>query len=163
MSTYEHNIPQAFLNFLEEGIPVSSYLHNTATIETAMQIFNTGFQFVNYLENSTDPINTKDHIIIKYFFNTRKAYGAYTLVIQIPNYIIEYCNNLVKNSDIHFYELIGELQEIQNDDEAIFLLPNQFIKGYYNIKKDDILRNPRFCTDYNLKQIDEKFKILTSK
>jgi len=132
-----------FLSFLKEDIPVATYLHNTTDEKTAKLILDSGFQFVNYLENSTDEVSTHDEITIKYFFNTRKDYGKYTIILQIPVALIAFCNSFAFEEDLHYYEIISRILE-QSEDETYYLLPHKYIKGYYDISKNRLIKNPDF-------------------
>jgi len=121
-----------------------NYLHNTSSVEVAEEIMKNGFRFEGYIEFTCDLISGYDPVELRYFLQTRSRYGKYTLVIQIGEELIEQYSKLLHKSKHHFSEALAIKTEEGPDDENIYTLAPNFIKGYYDQKKNKHVKNPDF-------------------
>jgi hypothetical protein len=115
------------INFICEANEYSNFLHTTNIVEKAKSICENGFQFKNF-NKTTDYVCDRDSLA--YLLNMRKAYGNFTVIIQISNKITN-C------------EAICE-KEYDEEGEEVFILPPKYIKGYYDRITNEIFANPLF-------------------
>jgi hypothetical protein len=118
------------VEFIGESIGYSNYLHTTNSEEIAKLICSNGFKF-EIFQKTTDFVNNIEGL--KYRLNIRKVYGNFTVIFQI--------NRSIPND----YESISKkLTEKGEENADIFLLPPQYIKGYFNRTTKEIFANPSF-------------------
>jgi hypothetical protein len=113
--------------FICEEAGYFSFLHTTNTVEKARSICNSGFQFKKF-DKTSDYVC--DAVSLAYMLNIRKHYGDFTVIIQI-------------NKNISHYEEISQM-EYDDEDEEVFILPPQYVKGFYNRITNEIYANPLF-------------------
>lgn len=156
---------ESFVDILMKAISydeeVLTFLHNTPTEQIAQNILDEGFRFNSHIDYSTDNVSAKDEVTVKYFTLTRQAYGDYTVIIQIDRRIIEKYSSVLENTPHHFSEVLTVVDPIPtSDDEFIYQLAPQFVKGYIYSTECKLVLNPKFqpkcdCDIFkmNLKQI----------
>jgi len=144
---------------IETGHEVVTFLHNTRDKVTAMRILTEGFQFQSHLDYTTDVVTAKDPVTIKYFSIVRQAYGNYTIIIQISKEIIEYYSTELKARTHHFSELLT-LNEpfLGSEEDLIYCLAPNFVKGYINACTAEFVPNPNFNASLKLPQFDANLK-----
>lgn len=118
---------QELVDFICEGSGYFSFLHTTNTVEKARSICESGFKFKKF-DKTSDFVC--DNVTVAFMLNIRKQYGDFTVIIQIRSYITH-------------YEPICKM-EIDDECEEVFILPPQYIKGYYNRVTKEIYENPFF-------------------
>lgn len=129
------------LNFIGKDKNVNTYLHTTKEEETAKNILNTGFQYFDFFK-TTDEISLKDKATLDWNLTMRKPYGNFTIIIQF---------NRTYRSNI---ENLSSTKPFKNEDgEAIYTLPKEFIKGYFNRKTAQIVKNPHFNINYKKEEV----------
>ncbi len=135
---------------------VVTFLHNTKTKETADKIIKHGFEFQSHLDFTTDVVSAKDPITIKYFSIVRQAYGDYTIIIQISKQIIEdFSAPLVKKAH-HFSEVLTVKPPIINaEEDMIYCLAPNFVKGYINVHSAEFVANPTFNSSLILPEFNQ--------
>ncbi len=139
------------------------YLHNTAKETIAQNIMHQGFRFEKYLENSTELVSGNDLVELRYFIQTRKSYGSFTVVLCIAHEIVHKYSDRLEGSGYHYTEALT-LQEpvLSADDELVFTLPPQFTKGYLDQKKGKITTNPKFNPHFDSPVFMQNIKKLLS-
>jgi len=118
---------QSLIDFIGESKGYSIYLHTTDTVENAKSICENGLEFKDF-DKTTDSINSVDALV--YNLNIRRDYGNFTVIIQI-------------SGNISNYETISRKGYDKNNEE-IFILPPQYIKGYFDRTTYKIFANPLF-------------------
>jgi hypothetical protein len=122
-----------------------TFLHNTMTRENAETIMNKGFRFYSHLDYTTDVVSAKDDITITYFNLVRSAYGPFTIIIQMDKELIQYYSDLLLDRHNHFSELLTlEMPEKSNDEEWIYTLAPNFVKGYVDSRFPCFFPNSKF-------------------
>jgi hypothetical protein len=125
---------QNLIEFIGESQEYSTYLHTTNSETNAKSICNNGLRY-EVFQKTTDRISHVDGLI--YMLMIREPYGNFTIIIQI-------------NASIHDYESISkkvidvDIPIEHSDNNEIFILPPQYIKGYYNRTTREIFENPLF-------------------
>lgn len=117
---------QELINFIGNSTGYLIYLHTTNSEEVAKSICSKGFQFEDF-PKTTDYIGNADGLI--YMLNIRASYGNFTIIIQLRNGVNP--ESISKKST-------------DGDGEEIFILPPQYIKGYYDRATKKIYSNPQF-------------------
>ena len=127
-SKYDYeNKYQNLIEFIGESQGYNNFLHTTKTEENTKSICQNGFRF-ELFQKTTDYVGNVAALV--YMLSIRQPYGNFTIIIQI-------------SSSIRDYESISEMT---TDDEGneIFILPPQYVKGYYNRTTREIFPNPLF-------------------
>jgi len=119
---------QNLINFIGEPNGYKNYLHTTDSIENAKAICQNGLIYDQF-EKTTDYVYDSSSII--YMLGIRKAYGNYTVIIQI------------KPNDVKNLNTINQISTDEDGDE-IYTLPPEYIKGYYDRTIKKIYPNPLF-------------------
>ena len=114
-------------DFICEETGYFRFLHTTNSIERARSICENGFRFKDFNKTSD---YVCDPITLAYMLNIRKHYGDFTVIIQI-------------NKNITSYVEISE-KEYDDEGDEVYVLPPQYIKGFYNRRTDEIYANPFF-------------------
>ena len=146
-----------FINYDE--IHFICFSHRTNSEVIARKIMNEGFEFAEAIQSTTDFL-INDEVVLKYYYNLRRNYGEYNVILCIANEVYDYYLGKLKespNGKLYTVEEILTEKESRYDedrDQTIFVLPKQFIKGYYNEETSEITKNPDFDPFYN----SEKFK-----
>lgn len=123
------------LNFISTEKKVLTYLHTCGSEELCKKIFEEGFEFVDFFK-TTDEISM-NQFDLDYKLTMRKAYGNYTLIIQI-------------NRNIKDLESLNSKPVHENENgEEVYTLPREFVRAYYNRKTGEIVKNPHFNPNYN--------------
>ncbi len=152
-----------FQEFVGQDTNVLKYLHNTRIEEIAKIILNEGFRFEKYLENTADLVSGLQAIELKYFLHLRRSYGDFTVVMNIGKDVVEKYSEKLKGTNYHYTEALSKNHpELSNDDEYIYTLPEQFIKGYFNQKSLQAHYNPKFDPHFDCKLFEENTNILLS-
>jgi len=121
------------LDFIKEtNYPVRTYLHTTKKEETCYKIMELGYQYDEFYK-TTDEIN--DVISLDYKMSLRDAYGDYTIIIQVSINI---------NPEYNLLTIKEPFMGGEDGDQLVYTLPPHFIKGYFNRKTGEIVKNPNF-------------------
>jgi len=123
----EHEKYRNLIEFIGESQGYDNFLHTTKTEENAKSICQNGFRFEQF-QKTTDYIGNVDALV--YMLYVRQAYGNFTVIIQISH-------------SLQDYESISE-KTTDDEDNEIFILPPQYIKGYYNRTTKEIFPNQLF-------------------
>jgi hypothetical protein len=137
---------QEFIGFNED---VYKYLHNTRNEAIAKTILKEGFDFEGYIDQTADLITGIELIELKYFLIKRGRYGNCTIVIEISKDLVDQYAKRLSDRPFHYSEaLTCRDPYIGDNDEPVYRLPNQFIKGFYNHTNHKITFNKHFDPDY---------------
>ncbi len=144
---------------IETGYEVVTFLHNTRDEDTAKRILIEGFHFQSHLDYTTDVVTAKDPITIKYFSMVRQAYGNYTIIIQISKELIEFYSNELRARKHHFSEILT-LKEpfLGAEEDLIYCLAPNFIKGYINACTAEFIANPHFNASLIVPKFNDNLK-----
>jgi hypothetical protein len=137
-----------FLDMLKmpEGKRYIRFLHHTSKENIAQIIIKQGFKYYDSFYKTTDEIII-DPVYLNYWFQLRRPYGKYAVVIIIAEEIIDRVNELIKkygNKLTDNFNVLSECFPTELDDDYQFTLSSHFIRGYYNIEEDEIVFNPNF-------------------
>jgi len=151
----------AFQQAVGDSADVLKYLHNTNSEEVAKKILSGGFIFEKYIENSTDLVSGVDIIELRYFVQHRGGYGKFTIIIHISRDIADHYFNKLKSAKYHFSEVLSKhLPQFNSDNEPVYILPEQFIKGYFNRNTSQFIENPVFNPYFKSETFDENIEFL---
>lgn len=156
------------LNYLIENKNCRTFVHYTKGSDTAQKIIDEGFRFAISFHKTAEPIST-DQIDLIYKHNLHKYFGNYIIVICISRDVYKsYENELNKldQTNVNVEQVLTESDPVldENNDE-IYTLPKQYVKGYLNYESGEIVHNPDFNPDYdtqlfkrNLQKIKSDYK-----
>ena len=151
---------QEFIGLEKE---ISKFLHSTPSREFAEEIMMNGFEFENHLMHTTDQISGFDLVELNYFLMIRRNYGHFTLVIEISDTLIIEFTKRLRSFNCHFSEALSKNPPRYNDDEnPVYTLPEQFIKGYFDQQTFEKIYNPKFDPHYRSPLFEENIVRLTS-
>ncbi len=122
------------------------FSHRTHSEKIARQIVASGFEFSESLQKTTDPI-IDDQVYLNYWHNLRVYYGPFTIVICIAKTLfLDYIKRLdeVGNNNILVEHILTVKEPVNDNQNYIYTLPNQYIKGYFNSETGAITANPDF-------------------
>ncbi len=148
-------------DFIHTNDALSTFLHCTPTEELAQKIMKEGLVFENYLTHTSDPVSGTDLIELNYFRILRKSYGSYTLIIQIEDNLIKSYSSQLIHTPFHFSEVLTKHMPVSSEDDiTVYILPEQFIYGYFDHVRKRGLKNPRFDPGYHPPYFDDNLKYL---
>ncbi len=138
-----------FRDFIHGSEKLYTFLHNTHSAEMARKIMQEGLLFENHLLNTSDHISGINLVELNYFRMIRKYYGNYTLVIQISTRLVEDFSRRLRETRYHFSEALSKTRpSYSKEDTPLYLLPKQFIRGYYDHMRKCGKENPAFDPYY---------------
>lgn len=132
------------------------FVHYTKDEYTARKIIKEGFLFVEAFEKTTEQV-FNDSVDLSYKHNVRKYYGKYIVVICISNEVYDHYSNELRLLNKHNNQpeqvLSGIPSFLNDNQEEVFTLSKQFIKGYINYETGVFITNPEFSPKFrtNLK------------
>jgi len=113
--------------------------------------------------HTTDQISGFDLVELNYFLMIRRDYGSFTIVIEISDKLILDLTKRLRSFNYHFSEALTKLPPWQNDDDnPVYTLPEQFIKGYFDQRTLEKIHNPIFDPHYISPLFEENMARLTS-
>jgi hypothetical protein len=161
MDTGAESKLKKFQEFIDPQVEISKFMHQTPTRELADLIIRDGFEFENHLMHTTDQISGFDLVELNYFLMIRRNYGQYTVIIEIADEIINEYTIKLKNTRFHFSEVLSIGPPwINDDDNPVYRLAKQFIKGYFNQNTLESFYNSNFNPFYKSPQFEVNLKTL---
>lgn len=152
-------------NFLfENDKEIKLFLHYTSRKDVANKILQDGFKFVNSFYKTAEYIYN-DELYLVHRHHEHKQYGHFVIVICIFKDTYEkYSNELgkLKAKNISVEQVLTEIPPYtdENSDE-VYLLPKQFIKGYFDYTDGTVTENPEFNSNYYSPIFEENLKKLS--
>lgn len=140
---------QRFL--LEEEPTCKLFIHYTREEVVAKRIFDEGFIFADSFHKTAEAVTT-DQINLVYKHYLHKNYGKYVVVIAISKDIFNYYTNEIGKTKkvLNVEQLLSEIgPSINDNDDEVYLLPKQFIKGYINLETGETIKNANYNPSYN--------------
>jgi hypothetical protein len=126
------------------------FLHYTFKKSAADNILKTGFKFYDFDKTAVKANNYPTEL--NYNHNIRRQFGDYVVVICFSRELyLRYLGEIDKASKAHIKveEVLAEKPGYINDDqELVFTLHHNFVKGYFNYYTRDIVQNPDFNPYY---------------
>ncbi len=131
---------------------VINYTHRTVNEEIARKIIKYGLKFTESFYKTTD-IVIDNPVNLNYWKILRKAYGKYVIVISFTKRIIKHYESVLSSSTesniIEVQQVLTDTEpELNEDNEEVYTLSRQFIKGYFNEETEIVVYNPDFNPDY---------------
>ena len=138
-------LSQQIRDFILPQSDQENYSHRTNSEKVVNKIMEEGFRFTDSFQKTTDEI-IDDMVYINYWDTLRKHYGTYIVIISFNKVTLDIARKLIDDTTEIQQLLCVDSQE--KDDEEIYLLPKEFIKGY--VRRDDgrIFESPHFDPTY---------------
>lgn len=138
------------------------FIHYTKDESVAKQILDEGFKYVDSFHHTALEI-FNDKSDMNYKHSMYKYYGKYILVINISKDIYNFYGDCLKKDSKIKYHIENILTEhaptLNENNEMVYILPSQFVKGYINHETGEIVLNPKFDPNYNPKIFSENLKL----
>lgn len=160
--TKDKLLDNRFSNFLfENDKEIKLFLHYTAKENVAKKIIKEGFKFVNSFYKTAEYIYN-DELYLIHRHHEHKQYGDYVIVICIAkdkynSYSEELARLRAKNTAVEQI-LTEQAPVIDENSDEVYILPKQFIKGYFNYIEGTIVENPDFDLNYHSPKFEENLK-----
>lgn len=139
------------------------FLHYTKDLDVTENILKEGFKFKNSFYKTAESIY-KDKIDFVYKHARHKQFGKYAVIISISKKIYNGYSeeiNKLSDTDLLIENILTETNPIVDENEdKIYTLPSQFIKGYINYEEGKIFNNPVFNCEYDSKKFKENIQAL---
>lgn len=137
------------------------FLHYTKDLDVTENILKEGFKFKNSFYKTAESIY-QDKIDFVYKHSRHKQFGKYAVIISISKKIYyrysEEINKLT-NSDLLVENILTETKPlIDENEDRIYTLPPQFIKGFINYEEGKIFNNPAFNYEYDSVKFKENIQ-----
>lgn len=140
------------LDYLIENRDCRTFVHYTKETATAQKIIDEGFRFVVSFHKTAEPISN-DQIDLIYKHNLHKYFGNYIIVICILKKIYHFYENELKKTEqanVSVEQILTEsIPELDENNDEIYWLPKQFVKGYLNFESGEIVNNPAYNPGYD--------------
>jgi hypothetical protein len=137
------------------------YVHYTKDQDVAQRITEEGFRFADSFYKTAEPIvNDKLDFIYKHYL--RKHYGNFVVVIAISKKIYNYyLEEIGKSNKVVNVEHIisNKCKHLNENEDEVYLLPKEFIKGYINAETGDIYRNFSFNPYFDSQNFKKNLKL----
>lgn len=162
--TKDKMLDRKFSHFLfEDYDEIKLFLHYTAKEYVAKKIIDEGFKFVNSFYKTAENIYN-DELFLIHRHHEHKQYGHYVIVICISKDLYNYYSealNKIKAKNTAVEQILTEKSPYTDENaDEIYILPKQYIKGYFNYIEGTIVRNPDFDYNYKSPKFEENFKQL---
>ncbi|MEE4196644.1 MAG: hypothetical protein V2I54_03295 [Bacteroidales bacterium] len=160
-------LDRQFSHFLfEEYDKIKLFLHYTSKRNIAENILREGFKFVNSFYKTAENIHN-DELFLIHRHHEHKQYGHYVIVICISKELYNtYSKKLsnLKAKNIAVEQILTETKPYSDENaDEVYILPKQFIKGYFNYMEGTIVKNPAYDYNYqsprfkeNIREIEQK-------
>ncbi|MBI9052688.1 MAG: hypothetical protein JEY96_02655 [Bacteroidales bacterium] len=146
-------------NFIfEDESEIKLFLHYTPSKKIVDKIIKEGFMFTNSFYKTAEYIYN-DELYLVQRHHEHKQFGDYVIVICISKKIFNIYSDKLNEynlADITVEQILTESNPIVDDNnDLIYTLPQQFIKGYFNFREGTIVKNKSFDFNYNSKLFDK--------
>lgn len=138
---------QEIINFIFSDKGTKTFLHYTAYQLDADGIISEGFKFVTSFYKTAEEVRL-DMTDLAYKHNRLSAYGRFVIVISIDEKLYRHFLEetlKVSSYDVFVEQLLTEKPPFLNEDsDMIYTLHHKFIKGYFDFRTGQIVKNPDF-------------------
>jgi hypothetical protein len=151
-------LDEDIVNYIfEEEDDAVIFIHYTRDEDVSDKILKEGFKFRNSFYKTAESV-FRDKVDFLYKHSRHKQFGKYTVIITISKKVYDHYNSIISQSgkaDVLIEQILTEKEpEMDENHEPVYTLPKQFIKGYINYEKGEIIQNP----DFNYHYDSDKFK-----
>lgn len=145
----------------EDENQIKLYLHYTPSRKIAEKILEEGFKFVNSFYKTAEYIyNDKLYLLQRH--HEHKQFGDYVIVICISKEIFNKYSekiNQLNLPDLAVEQILVEGDPVLDENnDLIYTLSKQFIKGYFNFREGYIIKNEDFNFNYDSDKFVENLK-----
>ncbi|MDX9846072.1 MAG: hypothetical protein RBT74_03735 [Tenuifilaceae bacterium] len=127
------------------------FAHYTKTQDVAEIICREGFRFAESFYKTAEPI-INDKLDLGYKHNLRKQYGNFIVVISISKHIYDKYTHAIEqvNAILNVEQILSTLQpQLNENQDEVYLLPPQFIKGFINVETGEVVPNLNYKSTYD--------------
>lgn len=142
-----------FQEFLfEDAERAFVHVHYVDSQEIAASIIENGFEFSSNFDRSTREVKSEEDYI-RFNHYVLKSFGEYVIVLGIGKEIFKKYETAAANTKLlhtHIEKVLSEREVfIDENQEEVFTLHRKYVKGYFNYKTKQLVRNPDFDPAYD--------------
>jgi len=129
------------------------YIHYTNSQSIADKIIKEGFKFSESFHKTAEQIS-RDLKDLDYKHQIRKYFGNYIVILAIRKDVFSFYEKELNLFDVKSLSIEHMVSHKLFDDETgdeIYLLPNNFVKGYFDFQSGDFTGNPKFDPGLDVK------------
>jgi len=134
------------LSFISEDNNCYSYLHVTTSEENAKNILDEGFHYTYNFHKTVDRFDVRNMTTLNWLRIIRMQYGNYVIVIEIDRDLLKGQQSNIDALAVDYYE---------KDGEEAFLLPKEYVKGYYDEVTKQLIKNKYFNPKFSKKDLNK--------
>lgn len=137
------------------------FLHYTNKKRVAEKIIKTGLEFTYSFDKTATKV--KNNLVdLSYNHYVRKQFGENVVVMAISKKLYQFYIDKINQSDspiLRVEEILSEKPVYFNaESEEVYTLNHKFIKGYFNYKNQEIVKNKEFDPFFDSKIFLENIK-----
>lgn len=130
------------------------FIHYTKDEDVVRRINQEGFRFADSFYKTAEAISN-DKLDLVYKHNLRKNFGKYVVILAIDKSIYNFYLDAISNSNkvISVEQILSKKSPQLNENlDEVYLLPNQYVKGFINSETGEIIPNKDFNPSYDSPQ-----------
>lgn len=142
-----------------------NFIHRTDSEHVAKKIKQEGFYFKDFFAKTTDEVEN-NIIYLEYWLKIREHYGHNVVVLSfnwnlLQNYELELKKNLGKFAvQYDIMQVISEPLDTDDPDHLEYMLPRQYVKGYFNTPKNSCILNSAHNPHFYSRVFEENLRFL---
>lgn len=137
------------------------FLHYTNKKKVAEKIIKSGLEFTYAFDKTATRVKNTP-VDLSYNHYIRKQFGDYVIVVCISKKLyLSYIDKIKKTSSsiLRVEELLVEKPAYLNDEsENVYTLNHKYIKGYFNYRNKELVKNPDFNPKFDSKKFIKNLK-----
>ncbi len=153
--------PMKFL--LENKLNSRIFIHYTKEEDVARRILKDGFLYADSFYKTALPV-TNDRLDLLIKHNNRKSFGDYLMILVISEKIFDYYTTELDRSGLNGIAVENILTEadtsVNENGDTVYLLPNNYVKGYINHRTGEVTANQVFDPSFNSPVFNRNLELL---
>lgn len=171
----DYRLEKRYFEFIKSTDEVITYAHRTGHKQSAEETLIEGFEHRPHFEDSADACGSNLELISRNHFARTKAFGDYTVVIGIGKELfLKYRQKILETYKDYnsrtdkpisldsirdaVQNFLAEEPSVNEQEVETHYLPLQFVKGYFNDKTGELVRNPGYNPNYDCEEFEENIR-----
>lgn len=142
-----------------------NFIHRTDSEKVADKIMLEGFYFKDFFSKTTDEVEN-NLVYIEYWLKIREHYGHCVVIMSFNKELLVAYETKLKDSMGKFavrydiMQIISEPLDLEDPDHLQYMLPRQYVKGYFNTQLNKYFLNPGHNPNFDTPLFDENIRLL---